>query len=519
MHMKKDSLLLFLIKYSLFGFLFGVISAPYNHELSPLLFGIPFLTIPLLFPFINLSKNEKGGRKFWGMWLWGTFVTFAKTTWLVNVTIEGKWLYVILALFLLSLFLGIWYTVTGYVLFFLNKKSTTLWPFTAAAAWVVIDWLKSTGELSFPWYLQGYLFTPVLPFSQIASITGIWGMTWFVILSSFILYKRFVEKQAMVRSELVLLTLFSAVMVWGTIRISLQKNEKLFTVGLVQSNLDHKNWDRKNSLDRAMVINDSLMEEARDQQIDLYVLPESGVYTYLDQNWRRKREVQEWARKFNVPIMLGTLDYIKRNDGSGKRNVYNSAFLQMPEAKSFDKYFKMKLVPVSEGMPYGWKFPILSRIEIPGGSFSRGFEETVWNIDSAFSIAPTICYEAIYPGFNRARGKESVDAVVNITNDSWFGISRGPHQHAEMARLRAVETGIPVVRCAASGVSMVVDPVGRVLGKTILGTRDILVSDVPQKRTTTLYSRWGDWFVYVMIVFLMSVLVPKRGIREMCENE
>lgn len=507
MFLKKDSLLLFLMKYSVLGFLFGVISAPYNHELSPQLFPVPFLSLPLLFPFIHLVINEKKHRKFWGLWLWGTFVTFAKTMWLINVTIEGKWIYVLLALFLLSLFLGVWYTVTGYVLTFLHKKKSGIWPFTAAAAWVVIDWLKSTGELSFPWYLQGYLFTSVLPFSQIAAVTGIWGMTWIVILCSCLLYRRLVEKQPMIRSEAALLILFSLVILWGTYRVRTQPSDTLFTVGLVQSNLDHKNWDRKSSLDRAMAINDSLMGAVKDLGVDLFVLPESGVYTYLDHNWRRTREVQSWVEKYKAPIMMGTLDYTKRDDGSGKRNVYNTAFLQRPFSKQFEKYYKMKLVPVSEGMPYGWKFPILSRIEIPGGSFSRGFEETVWEIDSSFSIAPTICYEAIYPGFNRSRVKNSVDAVVNITNDSWFGVSRGPHQHAEMARLRAIETGVPVVRCAASGVSMVVDPVGRVLAKTTLGTRDILVSGVPEKRKPTLYVLLGDWFVYVMAIFLAVTIV------------
>lgn len=502
--------------YLISGFLFGLISPPYNHELHPLLAVIPLLTIPLLAPFLYAASTFTGSKKFWALWLWGSSATFSRSMWLVNVNIEGKWAYIILALCLLSLFLGIWYVASGYLLSWSRKYLGRLWFILFPGLWVILDYTKSLGELSFPWLFQGYLFTPFLSFSQLGAVTGIWGLTWLAIFASVLFYLRFFEGKPQRLSERSFIIFIIFVSILGHLRINRSEFEDNFRVALIQSNLDHKNWDKKTSLDKAMKINLDLIRSVKDSAVDLIVLPESGVYTYLDHNGRRKTEVRQWAKESDVPIMLGTLDYIRREKPDSGYKVYNTTFLQRPGKYRFEKYYKMKLVPVSEGMPYGWKFPILSRIKIPGGSFQRGFEDVVWDIDSSFSVAPTICYESIYPEFIRRRVGSTVDAMVNVTNDSWFGDSPGPYQHAIMARFRSIETGVPVVRCAASGISFVTNGVGQIVSSTELGERISTVVDVPTRLEKTIYLRFGDWFVWlnalaVVCVFLMILSNKKRG--------
>jgi len=483
----------------IWGVLFGLISPPYNGDLHWTLSLIPLLSIPLLLPYIAIGTVTSRKKRFFTLWLWGTAATFSRIYWLVNVTIEGKYALIILAIILLSAFLGLWYTLVGMFVPTIRKTFEKWWVLIFPMVWVLSDFLKTVGELSFPWMMQGYLFLPYLSFSQLASITGVWGMTWLAIFLSALLYIRFVDQKKNVPLEIAACVSIVVITLWGYSRLKNHSEfQSIAKVALIQSHIDHKNWDRDSSLNASMIITDSMITTVKDSAVDLIILPESGIYAYLDHNWHRKRQVMRWVRNAGVPILLGTLDYI--TDENEKRSIYNAAFLARPNINDFEKYYKMKLVPISEGIPYGWKFDALSRIKVVGG-FSRGFESTRWDINSSLTVAPTICYETIYPNFNRMRS-DSIDAVVNITNDSWFGISPGPHQHAQMARMRTVETGIPMIRCAASGISYIADPVGRVVKHTGMYTREVMVAEVPQKLAPTIYFKYGNWFVTFCVLVL-----------------
>ena len=492
-----SSLLLFVSAY-----LFGLISDPYNHENSPAFALIPFVSIPLLLSFFYISFNYRGKKWFFTMWLWGTFATFARTSWLLNVDIPGKYVLIVLALFLLSLFLGLWFTLASYVIAKARKITHFYWPITVAALWVIIDYLKSLGEVSFPWYYQGYLLSHYHSIAQVASITGIWGLTFIMILASALLYKWIIEKDDSLVDGTIFFTIISLLTIWGFDRLqNSNDNTDKFKVAILQTNIDEEHWDKKTSLDNAFAVTSNMIDSVEGQDVDVMVIPESGIYTYINYNYSKKREIHNWVNTSNTPLIFGSLDYkrISKDD----YDVYNTTFLARPNENTFDYYYKMKLVPVSEGIPYGWKFPVLSRIKIAGGGFSRGFVNTIWDFDS-FSVAPTICYEAIYPNFNRKRVLAgTVDALVNCTNDSWFGISRGPYQHASMALLRSVELGVPTIRAAASGISFVSDGYGRIVNKSNLGTREIVISEVPQRLDSTFYLKYGDWFVFALISWVL----------------
>jgi apolipoprotein N-acyltransferase len=130
-----------------------------------------------------------------------------------------------------------------------------------------------------------------------------------------------------------------------------------------------------------------------------------------------------------------------------------------------------------------------------------------------FSVAPgldgvpLICYEVIYPGFVRSRVGMSANVLLSITNDGWFGRSPGPFHHAAMARLRTIENGISMVRCANTGMSMIVDQYGRVLGRTRLFEKAVLTRDVPVGRVWTPYSVFGDWVVLVSLLVVLGAVV------------
>src|ERR1035438_4257345 len=135
-----------------------------------------------------------------------------------------------------------------------------------------------------------------------------------------------------------------------------------------------------------------------------------------------------------------------------------------------------------------------------------------WRL-SCFSALPLICYEAIFIG-DVATRDDRPGWIVNLTNDGWFGISTGPYQHLQQARLRAIEEGLPVVRAANTGISAVIDPVGRFVARLGLGVEGVLDSSLPMAIAPTVYARVGDIPAGIIIAaalfFVMRRRVAKR---------
>ena len=106
-------------------------------------------------------------------------------------------------------------------------------------------------------------------------------------------------------------------------------------------------------------------------------------------------------------------------------------------------------------------------------------------------MVPLVCYEAIFPGEVEPSG-ERAGWMLNLTNDGWFGMSSGPYQHFQQARMRAIEEGLPLVRAANTGISAVIDPLGRIVTSLPLGSEGVLDASLPQALAPTLYARMGD---------------------------
>jgi apolipoprotein N-acyltransferase len=127
------------------------------------------------------------------------------------------------------------------------------------------------------------------------------------------------------------------------------------------------------------------------------------------------------------------------------------------------------------------------------------------DVPGAPKMLPLICYEAIFPGAAVPSG-ERPGWLVNVTNDGWFGISSGPHQHFQQARMLAIAEGLPLVRAANTGISAVVDPLGRVIASLPLGAEGVLDARLPVALAPTFYARFGDdAFILLLVVSLLIV--------------
>src|SRR5258708_37076839 len=143
------------------------------------------------------------------------------------------------------------------------------------------------------------------------------------------------------------------------------------------------------------------------------------------------------------------------------------------------------------------------------GAFTPGTRRHSMDVPNAPRMLPLICYEAIFPGHVVDRN-DRPGWIVNLTNDGWFGISTGPYPHLQQARLRAIEQGLPLVRAANTGISAVIDPLGRVVAQLGLGVEGVLDSTLPAAIAPTIYARFGDIPAAIIVAAALFLVFRRR---------
>ncbi|MEO0185219.1 MAG: apolipoprotein N-acyltransferase, partial [candidate division WOR-3 bacterium] len=179
-----------------------------------------------------------------------------------------------------------------------------------------------------------------------------------------------------------------------------------------------------------------------------------------------------------------------------------------PQKGITQEYKKLHLVPFGEHIPFDKYVPLFRKIDFGEGDYSPGKEHTVFSTGN-IRFSCLICFESIFPEISREFVKKGARLLTNITNDGWFGKISGPQQHNDMAILRTVETGVPLVRSANTGISMVVDQYGRILSETNLFSEEIIVHSVTINNIKTLYARIGNQLWLGVLLFVPILLILK----------
>jgi apolipoprotein N-acyltransferase len=192
-------------------------------------------------------------------------------------------------------------------------------------------------------------------------------------------------------------------------------------------------------------------------------------------------------------------------------HAYNSIYLIDHNGSILSIYDKLHLVPFGEYLPFQSfleNLGLMQLTKMPGG-FIPGERRRRMAVPGAPAMLPLICYEAIFPGEAVPPG-ERPGWLLNLTNDAWFGISPGPYQHLQQARLLAIEEGLPLVRAANTGVSAVIDPLGRIVGSLPLGSAGTLDSALPRPIAATIYARIGDLWLWLVIAAIFAAALATR---------
>jgi apolipoprotein N-acyltransferase len=283
---------------------------------------------------------------------------------------------------------------------------------------------------------------------------------------------------------------------WWRLRAPIPQSGRL-TIGLVQAAIaqDDK-WDPDEAWTN-FGRHVALTREAAAQGARLVVWPESSLPWLYDRNPGVAAQLQALTRELGVHLLFGNDD---RDDVGGRRGrIWVGAKMLTPGGDIAFRYHKMRLVPFGEYVPIesvltlGGRYP--ARVVDAVGAFTPGTEYAIGEVEG-HRLGASICYEAIFPDLLREFTVRGADLLVNMTNDAWYGRTSAPHQHFSMAVFRAVENGKYLVRAANTGITAVVDPRGRVLERTSLFERRVLVREVPIVPGLTFYARHGDLFAW-----------------------
>jgi apolipoprotein N-acyltransferase len=246
------------------------------------------------------------------------------------------------------------------------------------------------------------------------------------------------------------------------------------------------------------------------RDVNILIWPESAFPFFLTREADAMGQIADLLPKGTV-LITGSVRAPDVPPGTRITRAYNSVYVIDHDGNVLSVYDKLHLVPFGEFLPFQdlmekIGFEQLTRVQ---GGFIAGTHRRSMDVPNAPRMLPLICYEAIFPGDVVERG-DRPGWIVNLTNDGWFGISTGPYQHLQQARVRAIEQGLPLVRAANTGISAVIDPLGRVVARLGLGHEGVLDSGLPAAIPPTPYARAGDIPIMIVLAAAWLFVIRRR---------
>ena len=472
-------------------------------------FGLYPASLLLLLPFVYSSFSLSARRAAWHGFWYGAGLFLAGTYWLyISIHVFGEaplWVAVFIMLALVMI-MGLYYALAGWLINKFAAGHPERLLIAAPAVWVAVEWLRGWFLSGFPWMSLGYSQIDS-PLAGFAPLVGVYGLSAMLVLSATALLV------AVVMSDrLRTIAAIIAVMPWisGALLEQLVWTERTGTdvrTTIVQGGIAQ---DRKWSADQFSPTLDlygaSIQQHA---DSDLIVWPEVALPAVIDQVEEYLLAIERHLRVTDRTLMLGILE---RDRAENK--IYNSMLMLGGESRQI--YRKRHLVPFGEFFPVPdfvrrW----MRMMSLPNSDLNRGnASQPLMVTRGGTTLAVAICYEDAY-GAEQLSALPEASILINVSNDAWFGDSIAPHQHLEIARMRALEVGRYVVRSTNNGISAFIGPQGDLLEIGPQFTFVTMTRDITPLTGMTPYARLGNWPVVTLCFLVMGGLfVRTRGAGE-----
>lgn len=476
-------------------------------------FFIPFTYLIGFFILFNFITNYNLKKSLFFSFLSGVSFSLFSFYWIVYaISYYGELnlivSYILFLLFSITYSSGTFLIFTFLLKLFYNRyhyRAMLLAPFL----WVLLEFSREYFPFNgFPWNLSGYMLSYINPLAQSASILSIYGLSFLVIFSS-VSFFLLVKKRSYPHLALFLfnVALFILLYVFGNSRIEnyTESGEKLKVV-IVQGNIDESlKLKPTNEINREVIDKyTKIMKQSLKEGPDLIVFPESAIpiYPYIETSL--KEYFFQQIEDIKVPKIIG-FDNIILTPEREIDKVYNSVFLLDENNSYVDYYSKIKLVPFGEYTPFKVKVVEDIFTYLQGIDFMKGESQKIL-IHNQLKAVPLVCFESIFPNFVSNFVLKGGNLIVNLTNDGWFGKTSGPYQHFEMARIRAIENGVYLVRAANTGISAFIDPVGRIRSHIPLMKEGYISYQIPLQTKPTFFNIYRTYIYFTFIIVFLSLI-------------
>lgn len=407
-----------------------------------------------------------------------------------------------LAVLLLACYLAVYNLLFTFITHCFGVKN----PFILAAVFTFTEYLRGVVFTGFPWLQFGYSQIDT-PFANLAPIFGVEGLSFLVILVAGYVVN-IVKKNGKATTSIaaIAVILLSAFATRFLTFFEVEQTKSPLTVSLVQGNIEQKmKWDPayfKHSIQTYVELITPLLGKS-----DLIILPESAIPAFENQIQPLISSLQKAASEKKSEVIMGTL-YQNEQD-----ELYNSALLlnSTPyQAENVVRYNKHHLVPFGEYVPFGSFLNWMREIFVLPINLSQGnfIQKPLEAKNARFNMA--ICYEIIFGDQVQQNQKNyNADYLLTITNDAWFGSSIGPWQHFQMARMRALELGKPLLRAANTGITAIVNADGSIAERLPQFEADVLTAQIKPTLSSTPFSRFGHQLIYGLSLLIIALGVIK----------
>jgi apolipoprotein N-acyltransferase len=451
------------------------------------------------------------------------------------------------------------------------KRNTNLMFITFPALWVIFDYLRSQGFMGYPWAFLGSSQYTFLPLIQISSITGIWGVTFVLILANTTISE--VASSLVTRSPirpipvLFFTGCFVGSILFGEAALFFEKRRPIAdtaVVALIQQNTDPRKHNYRESFNRLKELTDAAMEASSagrgrngpapgrtgmhtgtpdlvagtaradnkshhfasetanvdNPRIDLVAWSETAFVPNI-RKWGAMdpsehsyaalvRDLLDYQKSLDTWLLTGNDDYVTIETETGEQRFdYNASILFSEDGQRMQTYHKLHLVPFTEYFPYREQFPGFYNMLL-------NFDVNLWEPGSdvvvfehpKFTFCTPICFEDSFPADVRTFVRHGAEVILNLSNDFWSLQEAEATQHFANSIFRAVENRRPLLRSTASGVTAYVDTAGRRRDSLPLYEEGFLVVEVSlPSPRTTVYTWLGDWFPFALMVLLLVLPV------------
>ncbi|TRX55690.1 apolipoprotein N-acyltransferase [Thalassomonas sp. M1454] len=383
--------------------------------------------------------------------------------------------------------------------------------------WLLSEYLRAHMLTGFPWLALGYSQIDG-PFAALAPFIGEVGIGFVLLYFAVAAFKRIKRKQIRL-TRIILLSSIVAITLTHNVS-NIEETGENINVALVQGNIKQElRWDEAQEQN---IIN-SYIDDSKGlyQSHDLVIWPEAAIPRIEPLAQEYLQQLDEQAFEQNSALITGIINYDpdsrsffnrlvmlgKKQDGDKLGDYYY---------RNSNHYDKHHLLPIGEFVPFASLLrPLAPFFNLPMSSFSRGDYVQKNLLANNLNIAPLICFEIVFPKQLAANMNQQTDLLLTVSNDAWFGDSHGPHQHLEIARMRALEFGRPMLRSTNNGITAVINHNGEIIADIPQFTKTTLSTQVPLVSGATFYSQYAlhlDKLLF--LIFLISLIWHKFSFKK-----